>query len=107
MASFGSFALLLGLALSLYALVAGAVALRDQRDRLGETARRAGIAVFVAVTAAAVALVVSAFQNDFSLNYISATATATCPRLTSSRCSGRGRKARCCSGLGCSPDTRF
>ncbi len=70
MAAFGSYALLLGLALSVYALVAGAVALRDQRERLGETARRAGIAVFVAVTAAAVALVVSAFQNDFSLNYI-------------------------------------
>jgi cytochrome c-type biogenesis protein CcmF len=70
MASFGSYALLLALALGVYALVAGAVALRDQRDRLGETARRAGIAVFVAVTAAAAALVISAFQNDFSLNYI-------------------------------------
>ncbi|MGH9556108.1 MAG: cytochrome c biogenesis protein CcsA, partial [Terriglobales bacterium] len=70
MASFGSYALLLALTLSVYALVAGAVALREQRDRLGETARRAGIAVFVAVTGAAVALVISAFQNDFSLNYI-------------------------------------
>ncbi len=70
MATFGSYALLLGLVLSVYALVAGAVALKEQRERLGETARRAGIAVFVAVTAAAAALVVSAFQNDFSLNYI-------------------------------------
>jgi hypothetical protein len=39
-------------------------------ERLADTARRAGIAVFVAVTAAAFALIWSVFSNDFSITYI-------------------------------------
>ncbi|HVC48413.1 MAG TPA: cytochrome c-type biogenesis CcmF C-terminal domain-containing protein [Terracidiphilus sp.] len=79
MASFGSFALLIALALAAYNLLAGAVALRliatghpapISPERLADTARRAGIAVFVAVTAAAFALVYAAFTNDFSITYI-------------------------------------
>jgi cytochrome c-type biogenesis protein CcmF len=79
MAAFGSLALLLALALSAYNLLAGAVALRllaTGRDapispeRLADTARRAGIACFVAVTAAAFALIWSVFTNDFSITYI-------------------------------------
>ncbi len=73
MATFGSFALLLALALSVYELFAGSASLLRRQlysDRLGETARRAGIAVFVALSASAVALVVAAFQNDFSISYI-------------------------------------
>ena len=67
MPQFGSFALLLALAFGVYALGAGIVSLLRPgaaADRLGESARRAGIAVFVAVTAASVALVVAAFQDD-------------------------------------------
>src|SRR5438270_4769773 len=70
---FGSFALLLALALSAYSLLAGALALSKKNaahDRLSETARRAGIATFVAVVAAAAALVWSAFHDDFSVAYI-------------------------------------
>jgi cytochrome c-type biogenesis protein CcmF len=73
MPQFGSFALLLALAFGVYALGAGIFALLRSgpaADRLGESARRAGIAVFVAVTAASVALVVAAFQDDFSVAYI-------------------------------------
>src|SRR5258708_28188815 len=79
MATFGSFALLIALVLAAYNLLAGAVALRllatGQKaaispERLADTARRAGIAVFVAVIAAAFALVYSAFTNDFSITYI-------------------------------------
>src|SRR6202451_1328633 len=75
MAAIGSFALLLGLALSLYCFGAGAFALALQNraggsERLGETARRSGIATFIAVFIAAVVLVVCAFQNDFSIAYI-------------------------------------
>jgi cytochrome c-type biogenesis protein CcmF len=66
----GSFTLLIALALSAYAFIAGIIALVRHDDRLGETARRAGIAVFVAVTAAALALVLAAFRNDFSVAYI-------------------------------------
>jgi cytochrome c-type biogenesis protein CcmF len=80
MPEFGSFTLLLALALSVYTLVIGAVALWRSRgvaagvdrqaDRLGETARRAGIASFVALTCAAFALVWAAFTNDYSVSYI-------------------------------------
>ena len=75
MPQFGSFALLFALVLSTYCLFAGIVALRQQAtginsDRLGETARRAGIATWAAVTAAAFALVWSALSNDFSVAYI-------------------------------------
>jgi cytochrome c-type biogenesis protein CcmF len=79
MPTFGSFSLLLALALSGYTLLAGAVALRQLAtgararvtpEKLAETARRAGIGSFVATTAAAFALVWSAFNNDFSVAYI-------------------------------------
>jgi cytochrome c-type biogenesis protein CcmF len=79
MAAFGSFALLIALALAAYNLLAGAVALRliatgqpapISPERLADTARRAGIASFAAVTAAAFALIWSVFTNDFSITYI-------------------------------------
>ncbi len=79
MPAFGSFALLLALALSAYTLLAGGVALRQlatgsrgrvSPERLAETARRSGIGSFVAVSAAAFALVWAAFSNDFSVSYI-------------------------------------
>ena len=74
MPQIGSFALLLALALSAYAFLAGLVALTgivgQDSDRLGETARRAGIATFALVLLAAVILVVSAFRDDFSIAYI-------------------------------------
>ncbi len=67
------FALLLALGLSSYSFLAGILALfrRDAGSlRLGETARRAGIAAFGAVLLAAVVLVTAAFQDDFSIAYI-------------------------------------
>jgi cytochrome c-type biogenesis protein CcmF len=79
MATFGSFSLLVALALVAYNLLAGTAALRliatgqpvgISPERLADTARRAGIASFWAVTAAAVALVWSVFTNDFSITYI-------------------------------------
>jgi cytochrome c-type biogenesis protein CcmF len=79
MASFGSFSLLIALALAAYNLLAGALSLylmaskrpsRISPERLADTARRAGIAGFIAVSAAAFALVWSVFANDFSIFYI-------------------------------------
>jgi len=79
MPTFGSFALLVALALSGYALLAGGIALRQlttgsrgrvSPERLAETARRAGIGSFLATTGAAFALVWAAFNNDFSVAYI-------------------------------------
>ena len=66
----GSFALLLALALAAYSFIAGALGLARKDDRLGETARRAGIASWAAVTIAGLALVMAALGNDFSVAYI-------------------------------------
>ncbi len=79
MPEFGSFALLLALVLSAYTLCVGSLGLRlaatgrasrVSPERLIETARRAGIGTFVAVSGAAFALVWAAFTNDFSVAYI-------------------------------------
>jgi cytochrome c-type biogenesis protein CcmF len=73
MSQIGSFALLLALALSAYSFLAGVLALARPgpgSERLGETARRAGIATFAVVFLAALILVISAFQDDFSIAYI-------------------------------------
>jgi cytochrome c-type biogenesis protein CcmF len=79
MAALGSFALLIALAFAAYNLLAGALALRliatgqparISPERLADTARRAGIAGFIAVSMAAFALVWSVFTNDFSITYI-------------------------------------
>ncbi|MGH9616943.1 MAG: heme lyase CcmF/NrfE family subunit [Acidobacteriaceae bacterium] len=79
MAAFGSFAILLGLVLCVYNLLVGAIALRQIAvhphaslgpERLAESARRAGIGSFIALSAAAFALVYCAFTNDFAVSYI-------------------------------------
>ena len=73
MSQIGSFALLLALALSTYSFLAGVLALARPgpgSERLGETARRAGIATFAVVFLAALVLVISAFQDNFSIAYI-------------------------------------
>ena len=100
MAELGSFALKLALALSIYTFLAGIVALvfqkqaalpgsepprasiaasdgtsfaallRQGSERIGETARRAGIATFAAVFFASLILVICAFQDNFSISYI-------------------------------------
>src|SRR5260370_17257384 len=70
MSQIGSFALLLALCLSAYSFLPGLLALfnRDAASaRLGETARRAGIATFGAVLLPAIVLVMAAFNDHFSL----------------------------------------
>ncbi|HTA23461.1 MAG TPA: cytochrome c-type biogenesis CcmF C-terminal domain-containing protein [Terriglobales bacterium] len=69
----GSFALQLALALTAYSFLAGILALAWEGPfwtRLGETARRAGIASFAIVFLAAAVLVTAAFQDNFSIAYI-------------------------------------
>src|SRR6266498_2785282 len=73
MAELGDLSLLIALVLCAYSFVAGTWALvfpSEGSDRLSETARRAGIAAFAAVLLASSILVVSAFQDDFSIAYI-------------------------------------
>src|SRR5215470_1959798 len=69
----GSFCLLLALVLALYCFVAGILAMVTRHPaaaRLGETARRAGMASFIATAVSALTLVWAALSNDFSLAYI-------------------------------------
>ena len=73
MALLGTFALILGLGLSVYCFGAGLLALVQPGPgsaRLAETSRRAGLVAFGAVFLAALVLVVAAFRNDFSIAYI-------------------------------------
>ena len=75
MSQVGSFALLIALALSVYCFLGGIIALvgvGPNSERIGETSRRAGIAVFAAVFLASAVLVMAAFRNDFSIEYIRA-----------------------------------
>ena len=86
MPEFGSFCLWLALLLTGYNLLVGAIALWGSSpsglrltrvpeagwSMLGETARRAGIASFIALCCAAFALVWAAFTDDFSVAYIAA-----------------------------------
>jgi cytochrome c-type biogenesis protein CcmF len=69
----GSFCLLFALALAGYCFVVGIIA-AVRKDavgyRLAETARRAGMASFIAVLVAAGALVCAALTDDFSVAYI-------------------------------------
>src|SRR5437016_3585173 len=69
----GSFALLLALGLAGYSFVVGALALivgGPGSERLGETARRAGIAAFGTILLASVVLVTAAFTDCFTVAYI-------------------------------------
>ena len=73
MSTVGSFLLLLALSLAAYSFLAGLVAVARKgphSERLGESARRAGIASFGAIFAASVLLVTAAFRNDFSIAYV-------------------------------------
>ncbi len=76
---FGSVSLLLALGLSVYTLLAGTLslwaiahgrALAVAPERIRETARRAGIASFIAVSCAAFALIWAFATNDFSVDYV-------------------------------------
>ena len=76
---FGSVSLLLALGLAVYTLLAGTLslwaiahgrALAVAPERIRETARRAGIASFIAVSCAAFALIWAFATNDFSVDYV-------------------------------------
>jgi cytochrome c-type biogenesis protein CcmF len=84
MPEFGELSLYFALALCVYTLLSGSVALwalatgrqlamrqlAIEPTRLRETSRRAGIASFIAVSCAAFALIWASFTNDFSVDYV-------------------------------------
>ena len=66
----GSASLLLALALTLYAALAGIVGARRRDARLLTSARLAAVAVFLAVTAAMAVMEAALLADDFSVSYV-------------------------------------
>jgi cytochrome c-type biogenesis protein CcmF len=72
MADLGRAALVVTLGLSLYALVAGAVAARENRRRLAHSARNALFCSFGSTAVASAVLAVALVRHDFSFAYVAA-----------------------------------
>jgi cytochrome c biogenesis factor len=70
MAELGRFALLIGLFLSGYAILADLLGSWREDNGLLESGRNATIACFACLTVATVALLVLLVQSDFSVNYV-------------------------------------
>lgn len=70
LATLGSSAVLLALALAGYALLTGVLGALRRDARLQTSARLAAVAVFLAVTTAVVVMEVALLQDDFSVSYV-------------------------------------
>ncbi len=70
MSELGRAALVVCLGLSLYAVLAGALAARQRRRRLAVSAQNALVAAFLAAGVAAAVLVVALLHHDFSFTYV-------------------------------------
>ncbi len=70
-------------------------------ERLADTARRAGIAGFIAVSGAAFALLWAVFNNDFSLTYILEHSNRALNPAYKFAAFGAARRVLCCCGPGC------
>src|SRR5829696_7196131 len=70
MPELGRAALIVCLGLALYAVVAGAIAARQRRQRLAESAQNAVVASFAAALVGAAVLFTALVQNDFSFVYV-------------------------------------
>jgi len=79
----GHVAVLIGLGLSLYAVVAYVLAARGADRRLAESARQAVIGSFLAAFAGCVAMVISLLSHDFSVLYVAENNATTTPPFIS------------------------
>ena len=70
MPELGRAALIVCLGLALYAVVAGAIAARQRRQRLAESAQNAVVASFAAALVGSAVLLTALVQNDFSFVYV-------------------------------------
>src|SRR5918995_1154512 len=70
MPELGRAALIVCLGLALYAVVAGAIAARQRRQRLAGSAQKAGVASFAAALVGSAVLFTALVQNDFSFVYV-------------------------------------
>jgi len=76
---FGSFALLLALAVAVYAFGGGLAGILMRRPLLTKTARNSGMAVFGLVTLAVATIEYGFFTDDFSLAYVCAHSNRALP----------------------------
>ena len=72
MADLGRAALVVSLALALYAACAGTFAALEKRRRLADSARNALVACFCSTAIAAVVLALALVHHDFSFVYVAA-----------------------------------
>jgi cytochrome c-type biogenesis protein CcmF len=79
MPELGRAALLVTLGLSVYALVAGAIAAHLGRRRLARSAQNALVASFVTTGVAAAVLLAALLRNDFSFTYVARTTSEALP----------------------------
>ena len=79
MAELGRAALVISLGLSLYALVAGAVAAVQNRRRLATSARNALLTAFGSTLIAAAVLAIALVRHDFSFVYVASHTNRTLP----------------------------
>ena len=75
----GQFALLLGLVLAVYGLVASAVGARKERPLLVESARTTAYALLGVVAAANGAMLAAILANDFSIKYVAENSSRATP----------------------------
>jgi cytochrome c-type biogenesis protein CcmF len=79
----GHAAVIVGLGLSAYAVVAHVLAARGRDGRLATSGRRAIVGSFVAVLVACVAMVISLLTHDFSVLYVAENNATTTPPFIS------------------------
>jgi cytochrome c-type biogenesis protein CcmF len=79
MPELGRAALLVTLGLSVYALVAGAIAAHLGRRRLARSAQNALVASFATTAVAAAVLLAALLRNDFSFTYVARTTSEALP----------------------------
>ena len=102
----GHVAVVVGLALTVYAAIAFVVAGRGGDPRVALSARRAVIGSFVMAAVACVAMVVSLLSHDFSVRYVAENNATTTPPSSAPSACGPPSRARSCSGRSSRPAGR-
>ena len=105
MENIGTLAIFLAFCFAIYAAAGSVIGKWAKRPFLILSAERAVYCVWGLVTAASGMLVYSLMSGDFRLAYVAAHSNRAMPFIYKFAPGGAARKARCCSGAGCSPLT--
>jgi cytochrome c-type biogenesis protein CcmF len=79
MGRLGTYALLFGLALAVYGMVAAGVGAKTDRPALVESARRTAFALLATIALVNVAMLIALLSNDFTLSYVAANSSKETP----------------------------